>query len=174
MHPYRISFKKSTHMKNRILSALFFLLAGTVSVKAQSGQVLTASADLPGVQQHALFNTRPANFFIYAHNVNPNGQIDYIIDNHHNHNHNEVVLNGTLKRYAYALAPNVAPASDQQIIDLYASMITARGGTVYINSLQGARMEVAFNGLNHYVMVVPSGGGTQYEVIVFEYDPNQQ
>lgn len=160
-------------MKNRILSALFFLLAGLASVKAQAGQLLTASADLPGVQQHALFNARPANFFIYAYNVNPNGQIDYIIDNHQDHSH-DVVLNGTLKRYGYALAPNVAPASDQQIIDLYANMITARGGTVYNNTLQGARMEVVFNGLNHYVLVVPSGGGTQFEIIVFEYDPNQQ
>jgi len=160
-------------MKNQFLSAFFFILLGSSAVFAQSGQLLTASADLPGVQQHSLFNSRPANFFIYAYSNTPNSQIDYINDINHNHNH-EHTVSGTLKRYSYALAPNIAPANDSQIIALYANMVTSRGGTVYTSDLTGARMEVVANGVNNYIVVVPSGGGTQFDIIVFEYDPNQQ
>ena len=135
--------------------------------------MLTASADMPGVQQHSLFTARPANFFIYNYSSNPNSQIDYITDPNHNHNH-EHILTGTLKRYSYALAPNISPANETQIIAQYSNMITSRGGTVYTSDLSGARMEVVANGVNNYILVVPSGGGTQFEIIVFEYDPNQQ
>ncbi len=99
--------------------------------------------------------------------------MDYITNNNHNHTHDHTIT-GTLKRYSYAIAPNVAPANDNQIITQYANMVTARGGTVYTTSLSGARMEVTANGLNNYILIVPSGGGTQFEIIVFEYDPNQQ
>jgi hypothetical protein len=160
-------------MKNIFFSALVSLLFGIGAVNAQSGQLLTASADLPGVQQHSLFNARPANFFIYSHSTTPNAQIDYITDNNHDHTH-EHTITGTLKRYAYAIAPNIAPADDSQIIAQYANMISARGGTIYTSSLSGARMEVVVNGVNHYILVVPSGGGTQFEITVFEYNPNQQ
>jgi hypothetical protein len=160
-------------MKNLFLSAFFFVTLGSSAAFAQSGQMLTASADMPGVQQHSLFTARPANFFIYNYSNNPNGQIDYITDPNHNHTH-EHMITGTLKRYSYALAPNMTPANDSQIITQYANMITSRGGTVYTSDLSGARMEVVANGVNNYILVVPSGGGTQFEIIVFEYDPNQQ
>lgn len=160
-------------MKNQFLSAFFFLLLGSSAVFAQSGQMLTASADMPGVQQHSLFSSRPANFFIYGYSNSPNSQIDYITDPNHNHTQ-EHTVSGTLKRYSYALAPNIAPANESQIIALYSNMVTSRGGTVYTSDLSGARMEVVANGVNNYIVIVPSGGGTQYDIIVFEYDPNQQ
>jgi hypothetical protein len=160
-------------MKNIFFSAICLFLLGSGAIFAQSGQLLTATADMPGVQQHALFNSRPANFFIYNYSNRPNAQMDYITNNNHNHTHDHTIT-GTLKRYSYAIAPNVAPANDNQIITQYANMVTARGGTVYTTSLSGARMEVTANGLNNYILIVPSGGGTQFEIIVFEYDPNQQ
>ena len=156
--------------------SILFLAVGSISLFAQTGQMLTASADLNGVQQHALFPTRPANFFIYSHNTNPSGSMDYIgLDDQHNHNHNHShVVTGVMKHYAYALAPNITPANDQQIVSQYASMIASQGGTIYQNNASGARMEITQNGLNYYILVVPSGGGTQYEITVMEYDPNQQ
>ena len=161
------------HMKNLFIAAIFLTLLTGSTTFAQSGQLLTASADMPGVQQHNLFNARPANFFIYNYTNTPNRQIDYITDPNHNHTH-EHTITGTLKRYSYALAPNMTPANESQIITQYSNMVTARGGTIYTSDATGARMEVVANGVNNYIMVVPSGGGTQFEIIVFEYDPNQQ
>lgn len=163
-------------MKN-ILSTLFVaLLIFSSSAFAQTGQLLTASADIQGVQQHPLFPTRPANFFIYSHHTNPNGAMDYIgMNDQHNHNHtHEHTITGVMKHYAYALAPNIAPANDEQIVSQYAAMIASQGGTIFQNNAQGARMEISQNGTNYYILVIPSGGGTQFEITVMEYDPNQQ
>lgn len=160
-------------MKTFFISLLLIPMFFAGFLSAQTGQILTASADQPGVQQHFLFNSRPANFFIYSHTTNPNGVADYITNNH-NHDHTqEHTITGNLHRYGYALAPNLPPADETQIVNLYANMISAQGGTVYDSSLSGARMEVSLNGINYYVIVVPSGGGTQFDVLVMEYNPSQ-
>ena len=152
-------------MKKSLLFLAFALFLG-FSVQAQS-QRLSASADVQGSQDHAIFTGRPANFFIYDQVVNNNAQIEYNLNQLHD-------LTGTRKIYNYALAPNLSPVNEGQLVAQYASIISAQGGTIYENSASGGKMELIRNGVNYFVMVTPSGGGTQYSVTVFEYDPALQ